>query len=116
MEAILKSGRTGAQMSMNQRYDEAFLVGQVASLIAVMSALVQALPPATRKRLLLQLTPQFESLIAAMRATEAPGVQTERKGAEWVRDLFLSQIANAEKTPRTRKKSPAPADVLDITL
>ena len=101
---------------MDRHYDEAFLVGQVASLIAVMSALVQALPPATRQRLLRQLTPQFESLIAAMRTTGESDAQTERKGAEWVRDLFLSQIAKADKKAHGRK-IPAPADQsVDIQL
>ena len=101
---------------MNRQHDEAFLMGQVASLIAVMSAMVQALPSATRKRLLQQLNPQFEALIAAMRTAEASDAQTERKGAEWVRDLFLRCIANAEKMPRSRKKSSPAVDTLDIQL
>ncbi len=101
---------------MNQQHDEAFLMGQVASLIAVMSAMVQALPSATRKRMLQQLKPQFETLIAAMRTTEASDAQTERRGAEWVRDLFLSRIENAEKMPRSRKKSSTAVDTLDIQL
>jgi hypothetical protein len=99
---------------MNHERDEAFLMGQAAGIIAVMSALVQALPPSTHKRMLQKLGPQFESLFAAMRTTGATEAQMERKGAEWVRDLFLSQIAKAEKKPRVRKASPPPADELDI--
>lgn len=101
---------------MNEQHDEAFLMGQVASLIAVMSAMVQALPSATRKRLLQQLIPQFESLIAAMHTTGQSDLQTERKGAEWARDLFLSRIAMAEKIPRARKKSSARLEAIDIEL
>jgi hypothetical protein len=107
---------------MEHRHDEAFLAGQVASMIAVMSALVEALPAATRKRLVQKLHPQFESLIAAMRTTGAGDAQTERKGAEWVRDLFLSQIekagksAKATKTAKTAKTAPAAADSVDIQL
>ena len=101
---------------MDQHHDEAFLAGQVASLIAVMSALVQALPSAMRSRFLQQLTPQFESLIAAMRTTGESDAQTERKGAEWVRNLFLSQIAKAEKkTPRSKVPTPA-IKALEIQL
>lgn len=102
-------------MSMNQQHDEAFLMGQVASLIAIMSALVQALPAATRKRVQQNLTPQFDSLIAAMRTTGQSDLQTERKGAEWVRNLFLSQIAKAEKAPKSRKK-PSAAAAVDFQL
>ena len=101
---------------MEQERDEAFLMGQAAGIIAVMSALVQASPPSTRKRMLEKLRPQFESLFTAMRTTGITEAQTERKGAEWVRDLFLSQIAKAEKkTTVTVSSSPA-VDALDIEL
>ena len=63
-----------------------------------------------------QLNPQFEALIAAMRTAEVSDAQTERKGAEWVRDLFLRRIANAEKMPRSRKKPSPAVDTLDIQL
>ena len=99
---------------MNHERDEAFLMGQAAGIIVVMSALVQASPPSTRKRMLQKLRPQFDSLIAAMRTTGATEAQTERKGAEWVRDLFLSQIAEADKKSKVRESSSPPADALDI--
>ena len=99
---------------MNQERDEANLMGQVAGMIAAMSAIIQALPASTRKRLSQQLHAQFESLLAAMRTTGATEAQAGREGAEWVRDLFLRQIAEANKKPKDRG-APTPAkDVLDI--
>lgn len=94
---------------MNQGRDEANLMGQVAGIIAVMSALVDALPATTRNRLLRQLHARFESLLAAMRATGAPEGESGREGAEWVRDLFLRQIAKAGKKPQAREV-PRPAE------
>ncbi len=101
---------------MEHQHDEAFLAGQVASMIAVMSALVEALPAATRKRFVQKLHPQFESLIAAMRTTGAADAQTERRGAEWVRDLFLNQIEKAGKSGQQRKTLSAAPDSVDIQL
>ena len=101
---------------MKHEHDEAFMMGQVASLIAVVSALVHALPVATRKRLVKQITPQFEALIAAMRSSGETALQTERKGAEWVRDLFLSQIAKADKTSKPRKSPSVASKEYDIQL
>ncbi len=101
---------------MTHEHDEAFLIGQAAGTIAVMSALVQALPATTRKRVLKNLRPQFESLLTAMRTTGATGAQIECKGAEWVRDLFLSEIAKAEKKLKVDEPSPPAADALDIQL
>ncbi|MEO7728765.1 MAG: hypothetical protein ABIS45_16055 [Burkholderiales bacterium] len=109
------SGTTGVK-NMEHQHDEAFLMGQIASMIAVMSALVQALPATTRKRLLQQLRPQFESLIAGMHTTGITDVQTERKGAEWVRDFFFRQIEKADQSPKTRKALPAAPDSVDILL
>ena len=101
---------------MEHQHDEAFLAGQVASMIAVMSALLEALPAATRKRLLQELHPRFESLLAAMRTTGATDAQTERKGAEWARDLFLRQLQTAGKKSKPRKTAPGAADAVDIQL
>jgi hypothetical protein len=96
--------------------DEANLMGQVAGIIAVMLAVVQALPPSTRKRLPHQLHTQFESLIAAMCKTGAAEAVPAREGAEWVRDLFLRQIANANKNSKNRETSRPAADILDMQL
>ena len=101
---------------MAHAHDEAFLMGQAAGIIAVMSALVQALPAATRKRVLRNLRPRFEALIAAMRTTGATEAQIERKGAEWVRDLFLSEIAKADQKSKGEKSSSPSVDALDIQL
>jgi hypothetical protein len=101
---------------MNYERDEANLMGQVAGIIAVMSAVVEALPPTTRNRLLQQLHTRFESLLAAMRATGATEGESGREGAEWVRDLFLQQIAKAGKKPKGRK-APLPAEnAVDVQL
>ena len=94
--------------------DEAFLMGQAAGIIAVMSALVMASPPSTRKRMLEKLRPQFESLIAAMGTTGLTEAQTERKGAEWVRDLFISQITETHNKSKVRETSSAAGHALDI--
>ena len=107
---------------MAHESDEANLMGQVAGIIAVMLAIVQALPPTTRKRLPQHLHAEFASLIAAMCAGPA-ATEGGREGAEWVRDLFLRQIDKVPgkaKAPRksTARDEPArPAeDVLDIQL
>ncbi len=99
---------------MNSERDEATLMGQVAGMIAVMSAIVRALPPTARKRMQQQLHSQFESLMAAMSATEAQGIGAGREGAEWVRDLFLKQIAEADKKPMKGEKTPPVRKELDI--
>src|SRR4051812_19685761 len=98
---------------MSDETDEAFLMGQAAGIVAVMSALVQASPLSTRKRMLLKLGPQFESLISAMRTTGLTEAHTERKGAEWVRDLFLRQVGAANKPNSDRSLSPA-REAVDI--
>ncbi len=99
---------------MDDERDEANLMGQVAGIIAVMSAVVQALPPSTRKRLPQQLHTQFDSLLAAMSATGAHEARAGREGAEWVRDLFLKQLAKANKKSKDPAVSPPPAGALDI--
>jgi len=99
---------------MEHECDVAFLMGQTAGIIAVVSALVQASPPSTRKRMLQKLRPKFESLIGGMRETGMTEAQTERKGAEWVRDLFLRQIAKAEKNPKVPESSSPAVSALDF--
>ena len=99
---------------MEHERDEAFLMGQAAGIIAVMSALVMASPPSTRKRMLEKLCPQFESLIAAMGTAGLTEAQTERKGAEWVRDLFISQIAETDNTSTVRGSASTAVHALDI--
>jgi len=101
---------------MEHGRDEALLMGQAAGLIAVMSALVQASPPSTRKRMLEKLRPQFESLFAAMRTSGMTEAQTELKVAEWVRDLFLSQILKAEKKQKVPESSRPAVEALDFEL
>ena len=101
---------------MEHGRDEALLMGQAAGLIAVMSALVQASPPSTRKRKLEKLRPQFESLITAMHTTGVTESMTEQKGAEWIRNLFLAQIAKAEKTSKVHKFSSPAMNALDMEI
>ena len=101
---------------MSHEHDEASLMGQVAGIIAVMSAIVHSLPPSTRKRLTQQLHTQFEALLTAMRATGTPEGASGREGAEWVRDLFLKQISKASNKPKGRKASAPAADAVDIQL
>jgi hypothetical protein len=79
-----------------------------------MSAVVQALPPSTRKRLVPLVHAQFETLIAAMSASGAAGAGTGSEGAEWVRDLFLRRIDQAARKPKASKTAVPAADALDI--
>ncbi len=51
-----------------------------------------------------------------MRATGMTEAQTERKGAEWVRDLFLSQIAKEGKKPKVPESASPAMDALDIEI
>ena len=95
---------------MHEERDEPNLMGQFAGIIAMMSALVKTLPPSTRKRLLQQTRAEFESLLAAMSTTSTPEAQTERKGAEWIRDLFLKRIVQADTKSRNSKSPNAAAD------
>ena len=93
---------------MQEKYEEPDLVGQMAGIIAMMSALVKVLPQSTRKRLLQQTQVEFESLLAAMSATSAPQVQAERESVEWMRDLFLRRIEQADAKPGRRRIRKAP--------
>ena len=88
---------------MQEERAEPNLMSQIAGIIAMMSALVKTLPPSTRKRLLRQTHAEFESLLAAMSTTSAPEAQSEREGAEWIRDLFLKRIVQADTKPKTSK-------------
>ena len=77
---------------MVEESDERSLMGQVAGIIAMMSALVKTLPPTTRRRLQGQIHAEFESLLSAMSTTGGPDVLAERSSVEWMRDLFLKRI------------------------
>ena len=94
---------------MHEERHESNLMGQIAGIIAMMSALVKTLPPTTRKKLLHQTHVEFESLLAAMSTTSSSKGPTEREGVEWMRDLFLKRIAQADSKPK-RRKVPAAAD------
>lgn len=95
---------------MEEEIDKPDLVGQVAGIIAMLSALVKTLPPAARKRLLRQMQIEFESLLTAMSATGASPVQTERESVEWMRDLFLKRIEQADAKPVRRRTRQASGD------
>jgi hypothetical protein len=100
---------------INER-DYEYLMGQVAGMIAVMSAVVQALPPSTRTRVQKQMHAQFESLIEAMCTTGSAEGLPACEGAEWVRDLFLKRIARAEKKSKIRETPPPAENGLDVQL
>jgi hypothetical protein len=51
-----------------------------------------------------------------MCTTGATDAQAGCEGAEWVRDLFLRQLAEAGKKPKDRKTSSPAADGLDFPL
>jgi hypothetical protein len=101
---------------MTNERDYENLMGQVAGMIAAMSAIVQALPASTRTRVQKQMHAQFESLIEAMSTTGSAAEWPAREGAEWVRDLFLKQLAKAEKKPKNRETPPPAGNGLDIQL
>ena len=92
---------------MDDERDEPNLMGQTAGIVAMMSALVKTLPPSTRKRLLRQTHAEFESLLAAMSTTSASQAKSEREGVEWMRDLFLKRIAQADSKQKSHKVSKA---------
>ena len=100
---------------MDDERNEPHLVGQTAGLIAMMSALVKTLPPSTRKRLLRQTHAEFDSLLAVMSKTSASQSQTEREGVEWMRDLFLKRIAEADSKQTGRKGRKKAEDVRQAT-
>jgi len=101
---------------MSKKRDEANLMGQIAGMIAVMTAVVQALPPTTRRRLPAQLGVQFDALLTAMRTTAPDDVESGIEGAEWVRDLFLNQIEKSlpGKVAKTQKPAPPASGEVDI--
>ena len=96
---------------MDRNFNDSHLMGQIGGIIAMLSALVQTLPPATRKRLVRQTHAEFESLVAAMsQSAGAPDAQKSREGAEWIRDLFLKRIASADIRTKSRKVAMPPGD------
>jgi len=102
---------------MEKERDEPHVLGQVAGIIAMMSALVRTLPPSTRKRLLNQVQVEFDALLTSMSATDASQVRAERESVEWMRDLFLRRIAQADSKParpRGRKAPVAAASGKDL--
>jgi hypothetical protein len=100
---------------MHEERDEPNLMGQIAGMIAIMSAMVKSLPPSTRKKLLNQAHAEFESLLAAMSTTSGSGAQTERECVEWMRDHFLKQIAQANPKQKRRRGRAAAEEVAQDT-
>ena len=103
---------------MEEGSDEPNLLGQMAGIIAMMSALIKVLPPSRRKRLLHQTQVEFESLLATMSSDSTSEAQVDRESVDWIRDLFLRRIEQAEAKPtrrRTRKapRAPAPGEDTD---
>ena len=88
---------------MEDQCDEANMLGQMAGIIAMLSALVKVLPSSTRRRLLDQTQVEFESLLAAMSAAGPSQVQMERESVEWMRDLFLRNVQQADAKPARRR-------------
>ena len=95
---------------MKEQSDEPNLLGQMAGIIATMSALVKVLPPSTRRRLLQEIEVEFESLLTAMSGGGASQVPVERESVEWVRDLFVRRIEQAGAKPVRRRTRKAPGD------
>jgi methionine salvage enolase-phosphatase E1 len=96
--------------------DHAHLMGQIAGIIAVISAVIEALPPTARKRLERHMHSQFESLLAAMQKAGASEAGTEFEGAKWVRDLYLQQIAATPGKSKSLKASLPADDTVDFQL
>jgi len=90
---------------MKETGDESNLAAHVAGIMAMISALIKSLPAANRKRLSRQLEAEFEALLAAMSSGAS---HAEREGVQWMRDLFLRRIAEADSKPVTAKRSKAP--------
>ena len=96
--------------------DEANLMGQVAGMIAAVSALIDALPPTTCRRLQRQLDARFTSLLEGMRSSGAGEGTAEREGAQWVRELFLRQLADAKTKAKQQKAASRQQGGFDIEL
>src|SRR5262245_14986803 len=88
---------------MIEDYDEPGLTGQVAGIIAMMSALLKALPPTARQRLQKQMHAEFESLLAVMSTSNGPDGQADLNSVEWIRDLFLKKIEQLDSKPAARR-------------
>ncbi|HKA40867.1 MAG TPA: hypothetical protein VKF40_02645 [Burkholderiales bacterium] len=95
---------------MDEERDRPNLLGQMAGIIAMMSALVKTLPPSIRKRLRQQTQVEFESLLAAMSTASAAEVHAERESVEWMRDLFLRRIEQPDSKQSRRRVPKAAAD------
>ena len=105
---------------MHEESDSPALTGQVAGIIAMLSAILKTLPPTTRRRLQPQVHAEFESLLTAISTTDGPQAQAERNSVEWIRDLFLNRLEqlNSKQTARRNRKGKAdsaPRPVLDNT-
>ena len=71
----------------------------------MISALIKSLPPANRKRLLRHLLAEFDALTAAM--SSAGASQADRDGVQWMRELFMRRIAEADSKPAHAKRPKA---------
>ena len=100
---------------MGEERDKLDVLGQMAGIIAMISALVKTLPPSTRKRLLRNTQAEFESLLAAMSTGSASGAYVERESVEWMRDLFLKRIDQADSKQSSRRVSKAAANAKPST-
>jgi len=78
-----------------QRDKDAYLLGQLAALVGVLSVVMAALPPSVRKQLPGRIDAQIEPLIALMLADSGVDADDGREGAEMVRDLFLDALGRA---------------------
>ena len=71
---------------------DAYMLGQLTGIVGVLSAVVDALPPAAREQLPARLHASFEPLIAVMLADTGADADVAREGAEMVRDTFLEAL------------------------
>ena len=71
----------------------AFSLGQTAGIVAVLSAVIRALPSPARSQLPEQINASFEPLIAGLLADAGADADAGREGAEMVRDIFLAELA-----------------------
>ena len=95
---------------MAEESDQPELMGQVAGIIAMMSAIVKTLPPTARGRLERHIHAEFESLLAAMAATSEPDARCDLQRVEWMRDLFLKRIEESKSRKPHRRISGRKAD------
>jgi hypothetical protein len=86
--------------------DEAHIRGQLAGLIAVMSAFADGLLAATRDRELRQMEPQFEAPLKAIGGTRDHHTDAEREAAQWIRDLFTKKLQATKKASKSGRSPP----------